>query len=484
MTESLGNKAIKGTIWASIDRFGMMGMQFVVNLVLARLLAPSDFGAIGMIMIFIAISQVFVDGGFGPALIQKKHSDQTDFSTIFFWNCGVGVLLYGVIFFIAPAVGKFYDMPILSPVLRVFGISLVLNSITGIQAIRLQKGLAFKPLAAVNVLSYLIGGITAIVMAFYGNGVWSLVTLTLVSGVVRIILFYMISHWLPNLTFSYTSFKELFGFGGYLLCANLLQNACKNVQGLIIGKKFSASEMGYYSQADKLDQITSYSLPQVIVQVMYPVYAQIQDDRQRLISTMEMNFRVIAFVIFPILATLILVAEPLITMLYGAKWLPAVPYFRILCCGGIFVCLTNINYYAVAAVGKSRSLFMWSFYKWGMLLLFLIAGMNFGMTALMWSIVASHFNIFIVNAMLSRKWVGFPMMTLIKTVAPIGTLSIILTTCIFTLSNYCITIHWGIQIALFFSLYMLLAYIFRFKAVQDTAAILKRLASHTMQRPS
>ncbi len=242
--------------------------------------------------------------------------------------------------------------------------------------------------------------------------------------------------------------------------------------------------MGYYSQADKLDQITSYSLPQVIVQVMYPVYAQIQDDRQRLISTMEMNFRVIAFVIFPILATLILVAEPLITMLYGAKWLPAVPYFRILCCGGIFVCLTNINYYAVAAVGKSRSLFMWSFYKWGMLLLFLMAGMNFGMTALMWSIVASHFNIFIVNAMLSRKWVGFPMMTLIKTVAPIGTLSIILTTCIFTLSNYCITIHWGIQIALFFSLYMLLAYIFRFKAVQDTAAILKRLASHTMQRPS
>ena len=479
MTESLGNKAIKGTIWASIDRFGTMGMQFVVNLILARLLIPADFGAIGMILIFIAISQVFVDGGFGPALIQKKHSDQTDFSTIFFWNLGVGIALYALIFAIAPWVGRFYSMPVLEPVLRVFGLSLILNSITGIQTVRLQKGLSFKPLAAVNVLSYFLGGIAAITMAFYGMGVWSLVALTLVSGMVKIILFYLISHWLPSITFSYASFKELFGFGGYLLCANLLQNVCQNVQGLIIGKRFSASQMGYYSQADKLNQITSYSLPQVIVQVMYPVYAQIQDDRQRLIATMAMNFRVIAFVIFPILAALILVAEPLITMLYGAKWLPAVPYFRILCCGGVFVCLTNINYYAVAAVGKSRSLFLWSFYKWGMLLLLLIAGMHFGMTGLMWGIVLSHFNIFMVNALLSRKWVGFPMNALLKAIAPMGILAVTLTGAIFTFNRYCLSVHWAIQVILFLLSYLLIVYLFKFEAFDDTMTIMERLLRKT-----
>lgn len=475
MAESLGNKAIKGTIWASIDRIGSMGLQFVVNIILARLLVPADFGAIGMIMIFILVSQVFVDGGFNSALIQRKEADQTDFSTIFFWNLGVGAIFYLIIFLCAPLIAGYYEMPVLQPVLRVLGSILILNAVISIQTTRLQKSLAFASLAAIDIISSLIGGGIAVVMAMYGMGIWSLVVMMLSISTVKIVMFYCVTRWRPSAVFSKESFRRLFNFGGYLFCANLLQTACQNVQGIIIGKRFSASQMGYYSQADKLNSISGYTLPQIIVQVMYPVYSQIQDDRERLISTMLMNMRVIAFVIFPLLFLLILVAEPLIELLYGEAWLPAVPYFRILCVGSVFMCLTNISYYGVAAVGRSRELFLWSFYKWGVLLALLLTGMNFGMTALMWSIVASNINIFMTNALLSRKWVGVGLMALFRTVCPIGLLSTLLLGTLLMLPAAGITIHWLAQAALFVGLYAGTASGLRFRAVKETCEVLRRL---------
>jgi O-antigen/teichoic acid export membrane protein len=233
--------------------------------------------------------------------------------------------------------------------------------------------------------------------------------------------------------------------------------------------------MGYYAQADKLNSISGYTLPQIIVQVMYPVYSQIQDNRRKLIDTMLMNFRVIAFVLFPVLFTLILVAEPLIVTLYGNVWLPSVPYFRILCVGSIFMCLTNINYYGVAAVGRSRDLFLWSFYKWGMLLALLLTGMNFGMTALMWSIVASNANIFLVNALLSQKWVGLRLTSLLRNVAPIGVLSTLLLAALFYAPALGINLHWLVQVLLFVALYLGIARMLHFRALGETVAMLRRL---------
>ena len=477
MTDNLGNKAIKGTIWATIDRMGTMGLQFIVNLILARLLLPADFGAIEMIMIFILVSQVFIDGGFGSALIQRKDSDQTDFSTIFYWNLGVGLALYGIIYISAPLIAQFYALPILSDVLRVLGLLLVTNSIISIQTTRLQKVLAFRQLAVINISATFLGGILALYMAYAGYGVWSLVALMLSSGALRIIMFYFVTRWLPSLTFSIASLKRLFRFGGYLLCANLLQTACQNIQGLIIGKRFSASQLGYYSQASKLNSIAGYTLPQIIVQVMYPVYSQIQDERERLIATMLMNFRVIAFAIFPLLFTLILIAQPLIDTLYGGIWAPCVPYFRILCVGSIFTCLTNINYYAVAAVGKSRQLFLWSFYKWGMMFTLLIVAMYFGMTALMWAIVASNFNIFMVNAFLSRRWVGLSLKALLMTVMPIGALATILLALLWLPGIFGIHINWIILTVAYLSLYLALAQALRFKAMRETIEVVRRLRS-------
>ncbi len=406
MSGELGKKAVKGAFWASVDKISSMVIQFAVNLILARLLLPDDFGAIGLLTIFIVVSGTLVDGGFASALIQKKDATQTDFSTVFFWNLGLSTFLYVILFVAAPWIADFYHIPLLCNILRVLGLSLIINAFRLIPINKLTKELAFKKLALIHLTTYIASAALAIYMAYRGAGAWSLVAFTLAQGGLSGILFWLFSDWRPTLEFSWPSFKRLFSFGGYILAANVLQQISQNVQGLIIGRKFSSTQMGYYSQAQKLDSVFSYSVPQVIVSVMYPVYSQIQDDLERLRSVLAMNLRVISYLIFPMLALLAFMAEPLITGLYGDKWLPSVPYFRIFCVGGIFVCLQNLNFYAVASVGKSRQLFLWSLYKWSCLLAFLLIGMQFGMYGILWGVVLSQFNIFCVNAWLASRHVG------------------------------------------------------------------------------
>lgn len=417
-TTDISNKAVRGAVWATLDRFGTMGIQFIVNLILARLLVPEYFGIIGMIAIFIVVSQTLIDGGFTSALIQKKSPTQADYSTIFYWSTALSTFLYIILFISAPLIADFYRTPLLTPVIRVIGITLPLSAINAIFIARLRKSLSFGIIAATNVLSYTISGAVSITMAFYGCGIWCLIVMQIGSNACSILMLSIITRWHPTMCFSKESFKELFSFGGYILAANILQSICQNIQGLIIGRLFSATQMGYYSQAYKLDQVTSYSLPYIIVQVMYPVYSSIQDNLERLRKMLMMNIRVISFLIFPILGLLAITSYTLITTIYGMKWAPCAPYFSILCIGGFFACLQNINFYAVAAVGRSRQLFLWSFYKWGFLLSALFAGAYFGMYGILWAMVASNLNIYIVNASLAARYVGLNLFSQIFTLLP------------------------------------------------------------------
>lgn len=473
MEDKLGHKAASGAVWATIDRFGMMILQFSVNLVLARILAPEDFGIIGMLTIFIVVSQVLIDGGFSSALIQKKTPTQSDYSTILFWNIGFSSFLYLVLFLTAPLIAHFYGMPQLAGVLRGIGISLILNAIFAIQRVRLQKELAFRTLALTDISSYLIGGGLAIYLALRGFGVWSLVIMPLIVALFSIIVAAVITKWYPSLCFSKSALKELFGFGGFIMASNVLQTICQNLQGLIIGKKFSASTMGYFSQAYKLDQITSYSIPQVIVQVMFPVYSSIQDDLKKLNEVVLMNLRVVAFSIYPVIATLIIIAEPLITLLYGEKWLPSAPYFIILCVGGFFVSLQNINFYAVASVGKSKALFKWSFYKWGFLLSALLIGMTMGIKGILWGIVTSNCNIFFVNACLASKYTGLKVRSQIKAILP--TVGVLIISALITSIASWMNLNFIFCIIIFLSSYLVLSKTFSLTALSDTLNVIKKI---------
>ena len=472
--QTLGKKTFSGAVWASFDKVGTMALQFVVNLILARLLMPSDFGCIGMLAIFVIVSQTIIDGGFGSALIQKKEPTQIDYSTIFYWNILFALFLYILLFIAAPWIASFYKMPLLCDVLRVIGINLVINSLGIIQINRQRKQLAFRKIALINVASYLLSGIVAIGMAYAGYGVWSLVALQLLFSLFSVSLFWIVTKWAPSFCFSFTSLKGLFRFGGYLLFASILQEVCKNLQGLIIGRRFSSVEMGLYAQAKKLDDVTSLTLPNIIVQVMFPVYSQIQDDLERTREVLRMNVRIISFVTFPLMILLVLIAEPLIRFLYGHKWDAAVPYFQILCVGGLFACLQNINYYAVAAQGKSNVLFAWSFYKWSMLLLLLLVGMHWGMNGILWGMVISSLNIYLVNAGLVSKYVSFSLWRQLKDILPIAVVALVAACCLYILGQY-YSLSFVYQAFIYIAVYLCLVYMFKLKVEKDIVKILNLL---------
>lgn len=474
MSSELGKKATAGAVWASIDRVSYMGLQFVVNIILANLLLPEDYGAIGLLAIFMLVSQALVDGGFSSALIQKKEPTQDDYSTIFFWNLGFSTFLYLILFAGAPLIGAYYRNAELASVLRVVGVSIIVMSMVSVQQTRLRKSLAFKSLAIVNLASYGLSAVVAVAMAYEGFGVWALVAQQILTGVFSLMMLRVITRWGPSLIFSMDCLKRLFSFGGFILAANVLQVACQNLQGLIIGRKFSDVQMGYYSQAYKLDQVTSYAMPQVIVQVMYPVYAQIQNERERLIEMVVMNVRVISLAVFPILTCLILIAEPLFNLLYGAKWLPAVPYFQVLCVGGLFVCLQNVNFYAVAAVGRSRALFKISLYKWTFLIAALLIGMHFGMFGLLWGMVLSSINIFVVNALLAQKFVGVPLVRELRVMGGVLAVAVVSLAVGVTLKHY-LGIHVLLSLAAQVATYVLLAKLLLPAAVADFFNLAKRL---------
>ena len=254
-----------------------MSVSFFSNVVLARLLTPDDYGCIGMLMIFIALSNTFIDGGFGSALIQKKRPTQEDYSTIFYWNIALSIVLYVILFLCAPLIADFYNIELLSRVLQVEGLVLIINAFGIIQSNQLRKQLKFKSIAQVTLTATVISVIVAILMAFMGYGIWSLVAQQLVLSLATTIFYWVYSSWRPSRVFSWASFKELFGFGSFMLLSSLINAFCNNLNGLLIGKYFSASSMGYFSQSKKLEDVFSSSIEAVVGQVTYPVLVEVKD---------------------------------------------------------------------------------------------------------------------------------------------------------------------------------------------------------------
>lgn len=471
MEKLSGKRILSGTVWASVDRFAVLGLQFIVNIVLARLLTPSDFGAVGLLTIFIVVSQVFIDGGFGSALIQKKEPTQEDYSTIFYWNLFLSIFLYALLFLFAPLISKYYRMPILINILRVLGLILVIGSLQIVQMNRQRKQLAFKRIATVDIISYLVGAIVGIILASLEFGAWSLVFQQLTTVSISTLLLWIITRWTPSFCFSVDSFKGLLGFGGYLLLANLLQQICSNLQGLIIGRKFSAHEMGLYTQAKKMDDIVSYTLPNILVQVMYPVLSDCQDNDERTKQVMHLNVQLISLFIFPLIFLLVLIAHPLFNLLYGPVWDEAVPYYEIICIGGILTCLQNINYYEVAAVGKSSDLFWWSIFKWGMLLLLLIFGAHWGMKGMLWGMGISSLNIFVINAALVSKYSAYKFWMQCKDFGPLLIVAGLVFILVFCLSKT-LNINVLMQAFIYCILYCLIVILFKFDALNSVKKVI------------
>lgn len=395
-------------VWTAVQKYSKMLISFVADIILARLLTPYDFGCIGMLAIFMALAETFIDGGFGSALIQKKRPTQVDYSTIFFWNLGMSVLMYAILFFCAPAIARFYGIPILSSVLRVQGIILFFYAFNIIQRNQLKKKLNFKVLSIITILSQIVSLCVTILMAYRGFGVWALVARHLVSAAITSVFFWFYVKWRPIRVFSWQSFKELFGFGFYMFLSHLVTNFSTRFQGLLIGKVYTPTTMGFYSKASGTESIASTSLSQVMDQVTYPLYAEVQDDLVKLQNMVKRLTMTLSYITFPVMFILILITKPLFILLYTEKWVQSIPYFQVLCIAGLAQCLQSVNMQTISAIGKSNVTFVWTLVKRLMGIGFIVGGLAFwGMKGLLCGAVLNNWFAYFVNMGLVSKHVGY-----------------------------------------------------------------------------
>lgn len=331
MTQERKGSVVRGVVWSGIERFSVQGIQFVLSFVIARQLLPSDYGLIAMLGIFMAIAQSFIDSGFSNALIQKQDRTDTDYSTVFYFNVVVAILMYLIFYFCAPWIAAFYETPQLSSIIGWVGLNFIISSLATVQRAKLTIELNFKLQAKVSIVAILISGGLSIWMAYNGYGVWTLVCQTLVNNTITVLLLWLTAHWRPLRAFSWSSFKELFGFGSKLLAGGLLNTIYTNMYTLIIGKFFSAADLGYFSRAYSITQYPSTNITSIVTRVTYPVECQVQHDDELLQQKYFSFIRVVSFVVFPMMMGLAVLCEPFIRIVLTDKWLGVVPYTQILC---------------------------------------------------------------------------------------------------------------------------------------------------------
>ncbi len=434
---NLKKKAVSGMIWSALQRYSTMFIQFISGIILARLLTPYDYGCIGMLMIFMVLAEAFIDGGFGSALIQKKRPTQEDYSTIFFWNLCMAALLYAVLYISAPAIASFYKIPLLCDVLRVQGVILFIYAFNIVQRNQLQKKLNFKVLSIVTLSTSLIALSVTIFMAYHGYGVWSLVTQHILTALIPALVFWFYIKWRPKLTFSWKSFKELFSFGFYMLLTNLLNQFGHQIQGLLIGRIYNASTMGLYSKANATERLTSSSISQVMSQVTYPLYAQVQDDKVKLASIIRQLTMSLSFITFPLMFILLLCAKPIFVILYSERWLDSVPYFQVLCLAGLAYCLQSVNYQSISAIGKSKTLFVWTLVKRIMGIAFVVLGLLIaGMKGLLIGMVVNTWFSYAVNISMVSKYIGYKWWKQLVDILPVMAVSVLAAIASYVVSSF------------------------------------------------
>lgn len=425
MSSSLKQQTISGVLWSAVQKFGTMGVALISNFVLARLLSPDDYGCIGILAIFIIVANTFVSGGFAGALVQKKDPTDEDYSTVFYWNIVVSVLMYVALYFSSGYIAGFYKIPLLQPVLRVQGVVLMINAFTVVQLNKLRKELDFKSLSVVQLVATVFSVVVAVAMAYYGWGVWALVLQQIVVSLVTALLLWRVSSWRPTLCFSLKSFKELFAYGAFLLFSDLLNSICENIQGLIIGRRYSVADMGFYSQARKMEEVPTVTISHVVATVTFPVFARLQNDKERLCFAVRNSLKLMNFVNFPLMVLLMVVAEPLFIILFSDRWIDSVPYFRILCVAGFVNCLQSVNYQVTAAVGRSKTLFRWNVVKRMVGLLLIFIGMYWGVEGILWAVVVGFYFSFVVNAVVASSSTGYFLFQQVKDFIPFLVLSVV-----------------------------------------------------------
>ncbi|WP_142825931.1 lipopolysaccharide biosynthesis protein [Planococcus soli] len=425
---SLKKKTIGGLFWSFGDLIGNQGIQFLIQIILARLLLPEHFGLIGMILVFIALSNSLVDSGFTQALIRERNASQADYSTVFYFNLFVSLLIYGVLFVAAPGISRFFAEPQLVSLVRVLSIGIVINAFAVIPKAMFAKEVNFKAQAKVNLTASILSGIIAVGLAVTGYGVWSLVLRQLSMNAIQSLLFTLSKKWIPSLVFSIASFKRLFGFGWKLLVSGLIDTFYTNVYFLIIGRQYSASQLGYYTNASRFSEIVSQNLAATILRVTYPVLSSIQDEHERLKQSYKNITKLTAFLIFPVMVGMAAVGEPLVLLVFGEKWLPMVPYFQLLSIAGMLYPILALDLSILQVKGRSDLyLLLEIINKISLTILLVLAiWLELGVIGLIAAAILNTYLEFFVNSHFSKREVAYPAAEKVRDLLPVYVVSFLM----------------------------------------------------------
>lgn len=432
---SLKLKTVSGLIWSFVDTMAGQGISLIVGIILARLLSPREFGLIGMITVFIAVSESFINSGFSSALIRKKDCTDTDYSTVFYFNLVTGAIFYLLLFISAPAISGFFNEPELKAVLQVMGIVLIIDSFTIIQRTILTKRIDFKLQAKISVIASTVSGIVAIIMAFSGFGVWALVAQRVINQGLNSLFLWIWNRWKPLLVFSIKTFKELFGFGSKLLLSGLIDTIYRNVYYLIIGKFFSAQELGFYSRADGFKNLPSQNLNTIVSRVTYPVLSSIQDDIPRLRDNYQKLIRTIMFITFILMLGMAAVAEPMIHTLIGAKWEPAIIYLQMLCFVGMMYPLQALNLNMLQVQGRSDLFLKLEVIKKIIGIPIIVIGIFFGIKMMIAGMMVNTLIAYYLNSYWSGAKIGYSFKKQVKDILPSFILALIMSIFVYFLGE-------------------------------------------------
>lgn len=412
-------RAIRGMAWAGTEKVLIHVLRFVFGVLMARILCPEDYGIVGLLYIFINISSVFVDSGFTSALIQKKDRTEADYATVFFFNLGVATIFYLVLFFAAPWIAAFYRIPLLTDVARIVALGLPLNALCAVHRTRLTIQLNFRAQAIVTFIALLLSGGAGLFLASAGYGVWALVWQGVASAVLTIALFWGLSRWRPQLTFSADSFRRFFSYGWKHLCSSLINQLYSELYTLVIGRKFSAADVGYYTRANGYAALPTGIISETVVRVNFPILAQLQDDNEKLIAAYRQLLRTPIWLLAPVLFGIGALAGPLISCMIGEKWLPCAPYLTVLCFGALFTPLTYINLNLLYVKGRTDCVLKLELIKKPLAFLILLAMIPFGIFWMCVGKAAYDVTAFMFNCYYTKKILNYGLWAQVKEIFPI-----------------------------------------------------------------
>ncbi len=432
---NLKANVLGGVAWNLLDNVINKAINVLCFIVLARLLLPEDFGLIGMLMIFITFSKTFVDSGLSQALIKRENCTNADYNTVLFFNILIGIILYILIYFLSPFISRFFNVPELERFAKVVSVVIIIGSFTIVQQTKLTKALNFKVQAIISFIANIVSGSLAIYLAFQGYGVWSLIWRTIILQFTTSILLWLHNKWLPTLEIDLDSFKEMLRFSYKILISLSIADIFKNIYNLIIGKFYSATILGYYTTANNYSGMIPFTLNTALGRVIFPAYAEIQNDNIKLKETSKKITKGVMFITFTIMFTLTAIARPLFNVFLGAKWEPSIIYFQILCLGYMILPLIPLNHTILYVKGRSDLVLVTDIIKYILIIPFVVLGLYYGMEILVIGATFFWWVSFFICAMFNKRMINYSIKEQVLDITPYFLISITIGIIIYSI-NY------------------------------------------------